>query len=80
MPGRPDISNCGTATQQIWEFVDFHFQLVVSYHVIKDTTDFLEDMGDLSGIPEDAILCTLDVVELYPDISMKREMALSNFS
>ena len=31
-------------------------------------------MGDLSGIPEDAILCTLDVVELYSDILMKREM------
>ena len=44
VPGRPVISNCGTDTQQIWEFNDFHFQPLVSYHVIKDTTDFLENM------------------------------------
>ena len=30
VPGRPVVSNCGTATEEISEFVDFHLQPVVS--------------------------------------------------
>ena len=29
VPGRPVISNCGTATEKISEFLDFHVQLLV---------------------------------------------------
>ena len=41
-------------------------QLVPS--VIKDTTDFLKKLHNLGFIPNTAILCTIDVVGLYPHI------------
>ena len=70
MPGRPVISNCGVATEKISEFVDFHLQPIVAdlQHIIKDTNDFLRRLKDLGDIPEGAILCTMDVVGLYPHI------------
>ena len=35
---------------------------------VKDTGDFLEKIGGLGRIPEDALLVTADVVGLYPRI------------
>ena len=44
VPGRPVISNCGTPTEKVSEFLDHHLQPVMkegrSY--VKDTQDFLE--------------------------------------
>ena len=44
--GRPIISNCGTPTEKVSEFLDHHLQLVMksgkSY--VKDTGDFLENL------------------------------------
>ena len=42
IPGRPFISNCGTATEGLSEFVDFYLQPIVKNlpHIIKYTTDF----------------------------------------
>ena len=53
VPGRPVISDCGTVTEKISEFVDFHLQpIVVDFpHVIKDTNDFLWRLRDLGDIP-----------------------------
>ena len=73
MPGRPVISNCGTATERVSEFLDFHIQPLVERvpSVIKDSTHFLqrlEDLGHIRHIPSTAILCTMDVVGLYPHI------------
>jgi hypothetical protein len=50
--------------------VDHYLQPIVKSlpNVIKDTTDFLKRLQDLSDIPEGAILCTMDVVGLYPHI------------
>ena len=39
---------------------------VTSY--IKDTNHFLKKLSELGEIPEDVILCTVDVVGLYPNI------------
>ena len=65
--GRPVISNCGTPTEKVSEFLDHHLQPITkagkSY--IKDTTDFLEKLGN---IPSNAISVTADVVGLYPSI------------
>ena len=36
---------------------------------IQDTNDFLKKIANLSPLPDDLILCTLDVVGLYPNIS-----------
>ena len=44
VPGRPVISNCGTPTEKVTEFLDHHLQPVMkegrSY--VKDTQYFLE--------------------------------------
>ena len=70
VPGRPVISNSGYYTENISSFIDFHLkplaQKVKSY--IKDTNDFLRKIADLPPFPEDLILCTIDVVGLYPNI------------
>jgi len=70
VPGRPVISNCGYLTERISSFLDFHLQpiskTVKSY--IKDTNDFICKLKNLPSLPEDAILCTVDVVGLYPSI------------
>ena len=70
VPGRPVISNCGYYTENISSFLDFHLQPlareVKSY--IKDTNDFLKKLRSLPNLPDDIILCTVDVVGLYPNI------------
>ena len=70
VPGRPVISNCGYYTEKISAFLDYHLQplarKVKSY--IKDTNDFLRKINDLKNLPEDFLLCTVDVVGLYPNI------------
>ena len=35
---------------------------------IKDTNDFLKKLHSLPNLPDDIILCTVDVVGLYPNI------------
>ena len=63
VPGRPIISNCGTPTEKVSEFLDHHLQPVMksgkSY--VKDTGDFLEKNKSQSRIPKDASLVTADV-------------------
>ena len=70
VPGRPVISNCGFYTENISSFLDFHLQplaqKVKSY--IKDTNHFLRKIKELGQLPEGTILCTIDVVGLYPNI------------
>ena len=70
VPRRPVISNCGTATEKISEFLDFRVQPLVGQvdSIIEDSTDFLKKLERLGHIPSTAILCTIDVVGLYPHI------------
>ena len=35
---------------------------------VKGTNDFLKKLRDLSDLPQDSIICTIDVVGLYPNI------------
>ena len=74
VPGRPVISNCGFYTENISAFLDFHLQplarKVKSY--IKDTNDFLKKLRSLTNLPSDIILCSVDVVGLYPIFHMTR--------
>ena len=68
--GGPVISNCGYFTENISAFLDYHLQplaqKVKSY--IKDTNDFLKKLRELPNLPKDFLLCTVDVVGLYPNI------------
>ena len=67
---RPVVSNSGFFTENISEFLDHHLQplakQVDSY--IKDTNHLLQKLNGLDSLPEDAILCTVDVVGFYPSI------------
>ena len=63
VPGRPVISNSGFYTENISAFLDFHLK-----PYIKDTNDFLRKLQNLPKLPDDVILCTIDVVGLYPNI------------
>ena len=70
VPGRSVISNCGFYTENISSFLDYQLQplaqKVKSY--IKDTNHFLNKIKKLGRLPDGAILCTMDVVGLYPNI------------
>ena len=69
MPGRPIISNCGTPTEKISEFLERQLKPVTyrNWSYIKDLSDFIRKIN-LADIPEGAILVTADVVGLYPSI------------
>ena len=71
VPGRPVISNCSFYTENISSFLDYHLQplaqKVKSY--IKDTNYFLDKIKKLGSLPDQAILCTMDIVGLYPNIT-----------
>ena len=65
---------------QIVDFSNSGFQ-IVEYHLkplsqkvksfIKDTNDFLKKLNELRDLPDEFILCTIDVVGLYPNIPHK---------
>ena len=69
VPGRPVISNSGFYTENISLFTDFHLKPIAgkvkSY--MRDTNDFLRKLQNLPKFPDDVILCTIDVVRLYPN-------------
>ena len=70
VPGRPVISKSGYHTENIFSFLDHHLQpqaqAVKCY--IKDTNEFLKKVHSLSELPHGIIICTMDVVGLYPNI------------
>ena len=68
--GRPVISNSGTITEHISEYLDHHLNPLVSQSrsYVKDTNHFLSRLSKLGKIPEGALLCTVDVVGLCPSI------------
>ena len=65
------ISNCGTTTEKVPEFLDHHLNPVMqsgkSY--IKDYGHFSEKIKALGCMPDDVILVKADVVGLYPSIA-----------
>ena len=70
VPGRPVISESGFYTENISAFLDFHLKPIAAKvkSYIKDTNDFLRKLQNLPKLPDDVILCTIDVVGLYPNI------------
>ena len=77
VPGRPVISNCGYYTENISSFLDYHLKPLAKKvePYIKDTNHFLKKLKELGSLPKNAILCTIDVVGLYPNISHKEGLA-----
>ena len=70
VPGRPVILNCSFYTENISSFLDYHLQplaqKVKSY--IKNTNYFLNKIKELGSLPDRAILCAMDAVDLYLNI------------
>ena len=69
VPGRPVTSNSRSYTENISCFIEYYLkplaQNVKSY--IKDRNDFLCKWASLPPLPDDAILCTINVLGLYPN-------------
>ena len=70
VPDRPVISNCGTPTEKVSEFLNSQLKPVMqsSRSYIKDSGDFIKKIKNIGTIPKDSILVTADVVGLYPSI------------
>ena len=66
VPGRPVISNCGYYTENILLFLDYYLQPLAkkAESYIKDTNHFLKKLKELGSLPKNAILYTIDVVDL----------------
>ena len=71
VPGRPVISNCGTPTEKVAEYLDYILKPLMqeSWSYIEDSGDFLKKIKNIGKIPEGAILVTADVIGLYLSIS-----------
>ena len=69
VPGSRVNSNSDFYTENISAFLNFHLKptaaKVKSY--LKDTNDFLRKLQNLPSLQDNVILCTTDVVALYPN-------------
>jgi hypothetical protein len=72
-PGRPIVSANGSPTEKISQLVDHFLQLPSTQNpsYVKDTTHFLQKIGNLGNIPKDSLLVTFDVTALYTNIPNK---------
>ena len=77
VPGIPVISNCRLYTENNSSFLDHHLQPIAQKvnSFIKDTNHFLRKINSLGQLPEGAILCTIVVVGLYPNILHEEGLA-----
>ena len=70
VPGRPIVSANNSPTERISQLADYFLQpltkLTKSY--VKDTTDFLCKIEEVSDLVPGTILCTIDVTSLYTNI------------
>ena len=66
VPRRPVISNFGTPTEKVSEFLDHHLKPVIQKGLcyIRDSQHFLEKIISIGNVPENAIFVTADVVGL----------------
>ena len=70
VPGRPIISGNNCATEKISCLVDAHIKPFVKTYpsYVKDTTDFINKVESISGLPQDFIQATMDVTSLNTNI------------
>ena len=65
VPERPVISNCGYYTENISHLQPLAQKVKLC---IKDTNYFLSKLKSLGKLRQGTILCTIDIVGLYPNI------------
>ena len=70
VPGWPVISNCGTATEKVSEFLDHVLKLIMQQKgsYIKDSGDFIKKLKEIKKVANDAIMVMADVFGHYPII------------
>ena len=68
--GSPVSCNCGSIAEHISEYLDHRLNLLVSFtrSYVKDTNHFLARLGKLRSMLDGALLCSVDVVGLFPKI------------
>lgn len=66
---RPIVSGCNGATENISAYLDHILKPIMTSipSYLKNTYELLEKL-DILTFPQDCILCTVDVVSLYPSI------------
>ena len=69
-PGRPIISQIGTATERIGHYCDYFLTPIVRLQdtYIKDTTDFVNKVESLK-LKSDCLLITYDVTSMYTNMT-----------
>ena len=74
--GRPVISNCGTPTGKMSEYLDDHLKPIMrsAKSYIRDTIDFLKRIKGLASVPQNALLVKAVVVGLYSSIPHQDEL------
>ena len=72
---RPVISSCGSPREKCFEFLDQHLKRIMQEDCscIKDSGDFINKTKNVSSIPENATVITVDVAELYASISYEAD-------
>ncbi|KAL2076549.1 hypothetical protein ACEWY4_027852 [Coilia grayii] len=67
--GRPIVSDCGSESYRIAEFIDFHINPLSQRHpsYVKDTYSFVDEVSALT-VPRGSFLFTVDVDSLYTNI------------
>ena len=70
VPVHSVISNCGTPTEKVSKFLDYHLKsnMQSAKLYLRDTSGFLRKLNELGKLPENVILVTTGVVGLYPSI------------
>ena len=80
IPGRPIISGCGSPTDNLSAFVDYHIKPLVKSlpAYIKDTNHFLNLIFSIpTPLPKDTLLATIDVKSLYTNIPIDEGVSAS---
>lgn len=76
-PGRLIMSDCGSESYRVAEFIGFFLNLLSTRHVryLKDRYNFLQKIRDVR-IRKDAKLFSMDIDSLYMNIEKQRGLAV----
>ena len=71
-PGRPIVSDCGSESYQIAEFLDYYLNPLSTLHdsYLKDTYDFINKIKSMT-IQEPSLIFSMDVESLYTNIDTR---------
>jgi len=76
--GRPIVSDCGSESYRISQFIDSHVRPISIKHFayIKDTYDFIDKIRG-RVVPRNAFLVTGDVTSLYTNMNIERTLLVT---